>query len=263
MDNFNDDDDEDRRHQAVDCGMITVFLSRIIADELIDPNDIDDDAYEVHQASSDRVERLRLRTEKLGSSNRTTTPRVRRHKKSHQHTDDPDTLQPQPVAQDLPTPTEEQSGDDSDTEVHLDYNNPAKTMETSAPYLQRPSKRNIGRYARYFPSTNIDTLKKTFEATTQYGTRGAVEGFNLRHRIIAPNPVLSIPRRNEPVATDTLYGSVPAVDNGSTAAQFFIGPKISFERSTSTTVRVSLMSGTSVDILTAKAGLFTRIHAPL
>ena len=98
-------------------------------------------------------------------------------------------------------------------------------METSIPYLQKPTKRNLSKYARYFSSTNLDTLKKTFDATTQYGTRGAVEGFNLRNRITAPNPILSVPRRNEPVATDTLYGSEPAVDNGSTAAQFFIGRK--------------------------------------
>jgi hypothetical protein len=221
MDNLDDDDDEDRRHQAVDRGKITVFLSRIIADELVDPDD--DDPYEVHQASSDRAERLRLRKAKIANPNRTATRGDRRHKETHQHSSDSDPLQYQSVSQDPSIPGEEQDDSDTDDVVHLDYNNPAKTMETSAPYLQRPSKRNIGRYARYFPSTNVDTLKKTFEATTQYGTRGAVEGFNLRHRIIAPNPVLSIPRRNEPVATDTLYGSVPAVDDGSTAAQFFIG----------------------------------------
>jgi hypothetical protein len=145
MDNLDDDDDGDRRHQAVDRGKITVFLSRIIADELIDPND--DDACEVHQASSDCAERLRLRKAKIASPKRTTTPRVRHHKKTHQPSDGFDTPQLQPATQDPPIPTEEQGDSDSDNEIHLDYNNPAKTMETSAPYLQRPSKRNIGRYA--------------------------------------------------------------------------------------------------------------------
>jgi len=63
--------------------------------------------------------------------------------------------------------------DDSDSEddvIRTDYNNPAKTMDTSAPYLQKPGKRNLGRYAEFFPGTNLNTLKKTFEATTQLGT---------------------------------------------------------------------------------------------
>ena len=42
-------------------------------------------------------------------------------------------------------------------------------------------------------------------------------------RLSSPNPALNVFRRNEPVATDTIYGPEPAVDNGSTAAQFFIG----------------------------------------
>ena len=64
----------------------------------------------------------------------------------------------------------------------------------------------------------METLRHTFDATTQLGTRGAVAGLHLKHRIIAPNPVLSIPRRHEPVAMDTLYSRTPAIDNGSTAA---------------------------------------------
>ena len=63
------------------------------------------------------------------------------------------------------------SNEEDDEEPRTNYNNPAKTMEIPLPYLQKPSKRNIGRYAKYFPGTNEDTLKKTFDATTQYGTR--------------------------------------------------------------------------------------------
>jgi hypothetical protein len=65
-------------------------------------------------------------------------------------------------------------------------------------------------------------IKRTFEATTQLGTCGAVQGINLRDRILSPNPILNIPRRNEDVATDTVCSNVPAIDDGSTAAQFFI-----------------------------------------
>ena len=66
-------------------------------------------------------------------------------------------------------------------------------------------------------------IHQTFKNTTQLGRVGAVKGLKLWKRHKAPNPALNTPRRNEPVATDTINGAVPAVDNGSTAAQIFIG----------------------------------------
>jgi hypothetical protein len=119
--------------------------------------------------------------------------------------------------------------DDNDKSVDepivVDYNNPAKTMETSPSPLKKPAKHNLERYAQYLPGSNLNTIKRTFDATTQLGTRGAVEGFNLRNRLLSPNPVLNIPRCHEDVATDTVYSRIPAMDDGSTAAQFFIGRK--------------------------------------
>ena len=58
---------------------------------------------------------------------------------------------------------------------------------------------------------------------------GAVKGLKLWKRHKAPNPALNTPRRNEPMATDTIYGpGCPAVNNGLTAAQFFAGRKSGF-----------------------------------
>jgi hypothetical protein len=98
-------------------------------------------------------------------------------------------------------------------------------METSPSPLKKPAKRNLERYAQYLPGSNLNTIRRTFDATTQLGTSGAVEGFNLRNRLLSPNPVLNIPRRHKDVATDTVYSRNPAVDDGSTATQFFIGRK--------------------------------------
>ena len=89
--------------------------------------------------------------------------------------------------------------------------------------LLKPSKKDVAEYSKYFPGTDIDTLRKTFDATTQHGSKGATEGHTLRNQITSPNPILNIPRRHEAVATDTLYSDTPAFDSGSTAAQFFIG----------------------------------------
>ena len=34
---------------------------------------------------------------------------------------------------------------------------------------------------------------------------------------------MNVRRRNEPVATDTVYSDTPAIDDGSTSAQIFVG----------------------------------------
>jgi hypothetical protein len=80
-----------------------------------------------------------------------------------------------------------------------DYNNPAKTLRTVSPKLEPPSKRNLACYTMYLPGSNLNTIKRMFEATPQLGTRGAVQGINLRDRILSPNPILN------DVATDTSH----------------------------------------------------------
>ena len=93
------------------------------------------------------------------------------------------------------------------------------------PRLVKPSKINYDLYVRHFPGFPLDTIKKTFLATTQYARKGAFPGMFMKHLIKSPNPALHIPRRHEAVATDTVYApnGTPAIDNGSTAAQIFIG----------------------------------------
>ena len=90
-----------------------------------------------------------------------------------------------------------------------------------------PSKINYEEYAWFFPGASLESIKRTFQSTTQFGCIGAAPGLTTKSRIKAPNPALNVPRRHEDVATDTIYGpkKVPAIDDGSTAAQFFIGRK--------------------------------------
>lgn len=108
------------------------------------------------------------------------------------------------------------------------YNNKAKeaTQLKPIPRLTRLKKHSNSWYRkqrRFFPGTGMSTIKKTFENTTQFGTRGAVTGPRLQRTMASPNPILNIPRRQEDVATDSIYSNTPAIDDGSTAAQFFIG----------------------------------------
>ena len=120
---------------------------------------------------------------------------------------------------------EEDFNSDDDDDPSPGNNNRAKAATgIEAPIITtkgevKPAKH----YRRYFPGVSDETIRRTLKATTQYGTRGAQEGPILRNQIVAPNPILNIPRRQEDVATDTFYSDTPAVNDGSTAAQFFIG----------------------------------------
>ena len=105
------------------------------------------------------------------------------------------------------------------------YNNAAKSHTK----IRAPAKMTRGRlrkkeeYRRFFPGINEENFSRTFDATTQYGTKGAKAGITLQNQILSPNPVLNIPRRQENVSTDTIYSSTPAIFNGATAAQLFTG----------------------------------------
>ena len=92
--------------------------------------------------------------------------------------------------------------------------------------IGKRSQIDFEKYRKNFAGAPHDVVERTFESTTQMGRLGAVKGLKLWKRHKAPNPALNVTRRNEAVATDTIYGpGCPAVDNGSTAAQFFVGRK--------------------------------------
>ena len=73
----------------------------------------------------------------------------------------------------------------------------------------------------HFLWQSVDVIKRTFEATTQMA-RVPMSNI-LRKWFRSPNPALNVTRRNEDVATDTIFSNVPAVDNGATMAQFYCG----------------------------------------
>ena len=85
-----------------------------------------------------------------------------------------------------------------------------------------PPKRQFDRYAKFFLYSDPAVIKKTFENTTQFARSGWVTGRIWdTHR--APFPALNVLRRNEPVATDTIYSDVTSIDGGAMCAQFFVG----------------------------------------
>ena len=74
----------------------------------------------------------------------------------------------------------------------------------------------------FFAWTSPSSIKDTFNVTTRHGTAPHTQNYIKKH-FKSRNPVFNIPRRSEAVATDTIFFDTPAVDDGSTMAQFFCG----------------------------------------
>ena len=65
-------------------------------------------------------------------------------------------------------------------------------------------------------------IQDTYKPISRFG--GTVPQHDyLKKHFKSRNPVFNIPRRNEPVATDTFFSDTPAINDGSTMAQFFVG----------------------------------------
>ena len=80
-------------------------------------------------------------------------------------------------------------------------------------------------YRPYFLHVPVEKVRKTFQNSTRFASN-IMSGHNILQTIQSPYPANNVWRRNEPVATDTIYAEVPAVDSGGQKmAQLFIGRK--------------------------------------
>src|SRR5687768_11416230 len=87
----------------------------------------------------------------------------------------------------------------------------------------KPRQVNVERYQPKLTWLPLDIIQRTFESTTQfYRTPMST---HLKKRYKSPFPACNVIRRDEPVATDTVYADTPAIGNGATTAQFFVGTK--------------------------------------
>jgi hypothetical protein len=93
-----------------------------------------------------------------------------------------------------------------------------------APVEMKKSKVDYKKYRPYFLHVPAHKIKKTFKQSTQYATN-VMAGRNIRQTIKSPFPAHNVHRRNEPMATDTIFSETPAVDGGETMAQFYCGRK--------------------------------------
>ena len=81
-----------------------------------------------------------------------------------------------------------------------------------------PDYEQLRKFFGYLP---VDIVKNTFEHTTQHA-RVPISTL-LKKRYKSPFPALNVHRRNEDIGTDTVFSDTPAIDDGSTMAQIFVG----------------------------------------
>ena len=85
-----------------------------------------------------------------------------------------------------------------------------------------PETLDYEKFMPYFGWVNVDTVQKTMEQSTQWGV-SIPNTFPMKKHLKSRDPALNIPRRHEPVATDTVFSDTPAVDSGVKQAQVFVG----------------------------------------
>ncbi len=119
--------------------------------------------------------------------------------------------------------------DDSSSELEStddldDTTSDSKTkLEVVAPTL-KAKRIDYKKLRPYFLMVPDEKIRRTFDATTQFATN-VMSGAHIKQTIKSPYPMMNVLRRNEPVATDTVYSETPAVCGGQTMAQIFVGRK--------------------------------------
>ena len=91
-------------------------------------------------------------------------------------------------------------------------------------HVQQPTTIDYSRFNPYFGWVNADTIKKTFENSTQWVVTST--RFTMRIHFKSRFPAFNIPCRNEAVATDTVFSDTPVIDSGVPIAQIFIGKRL-------------------------------------
>ena len=102
------------------------------------------------------------------------------------------------------------------------------TVITDLPWLYQAHARQIqdrqldfANLRPHFGWLPADIVQRTFACTTQYARMPMSTVLKKHYK--SPFPALNVHRRDEALATDTVYSDVPAIDSGVTIAQLFVG----------------------------------------
>ena len=110
-----------------------------------------------------------------------------------------------------------------DSETTTNPDDPSEpTVERTGPKEVKKKPVDYERYRPYFLHTSTEKVRRTFQRTTQYATN-IMSGRIIMQTLKSPYPANNVWRRNEPVASDTIFAAVAAVFCGHTMAQIYVG----------------------------------------
>ena len=103
--------------------------------------------------------------------------------------------------------------DDPPPQTNTVYKNPSSAVKSR--------ERNWERLQKYFAWLPKLVIQKTFDCTTQLAR--IPMSAHLQRHYRSPFPAINVNRRDENVATDTVYADTADIEHGFKAAQFFAG----------------------------------------
>ena len=204
----------DRGQDSDDDGALDAFFTRIEASSV-------DTRTAFHAASNLKQPILHdanalTRAQKRGDP---TAPPLPKRKARDKATVTSDVDAPLPT----PGPTDAQGTFALDASKPLDTTGSTAPEPVSAtPKSTKASSPDYEAMRPHFLQVPVEKVRKTFENTTQYGV-GITSNRGIQHIIKSPFPAHNVPRRNEPVASDTIFAETPAIFGGQEMAQFYCG----------------------------------------
>ena len=108
--------------------------------------------------------------------------------------------------------------------IFCDLPSPPSGVPLTHAYMHdsNPAEENWKSLRPCFGWQSEQVIKNTYQVTSRFG--GTIPQHDyLKKHFKSRNPVFNIPRRNEAVVTDTIFSDTPAINDGSTMAQFFVG----------------------------------------
>ena len=140
---------------------------------------------------------------------------------SHPNTHGHCSWAPDPSARDQHDPRIDECGNIHNRVIHtlsILSHTPTTSIQK---HDQQPTTIDYNKLKPYFGWVNAETIKKTFENSTQWAV--TTTRFCMRKCFKSRFPAFNIPCRNEAVATDTIFSNSPAIDSAVTMANIIVG----------------------------------------
>ena len=106
--------------------------------------------------------------------------------------------------------------------IYADANGEDPTLQHASVHRRYVEEHDWKQFRPFFGWQSEEVIADTFKHTTRHANV-IFDYDTLKKHFKARNPILNLPRRHEPVATDSIFSDTPAVDHGGKVAQIFVG----------------------------------------